>query len=100
MMANDTFLTMAIKEFIMMNRFKKIKYMIKNFVYGMTVAEMVWEAKKEKFKRNAAMMVVAIGDLIGLPTFSTLYKLNLLKYWLPEVETWKRHLLREKDFLE
>jgi len=84
----------------MMGRFKKIKYMIKNFVYGMTVAEMVQQARKEKFMRNTAMMIVVIGDLMGIPIFSSLYKFDLLKYWLPEIEIWKRHVLREKDFLE
>ncbi len=88
------------KEFNMMGRFKKIKYIIRNFVYGMTVAEMVQQTKKEKFNRNAAMMIVVIGDLLGIPLFYPLYKFDLLKYWLPEIEIWKRHILREKDFLE
>jgi len=83
-----------------MNRFKKIKYIIKNFVYGMTIAEMVQQTKKEKFYRNAAMMIVVIGDLLGIPVFSSLYKFDLLKYWMPKIEIWKRHILREKDFLE
>jgi len=83
-----------------MGRLEKIKYAVKSFFYGMTVADIVQEFKKEKFIRNAAMMIVVIGDLLGIPLFYPLYKLDLLKYWLPEIEIWKRHILREKDFLE
>lgn len=66
----------------------------------MTVAEMVQQSKKKKFNKNAAMMIVVIGDLLGIPLLYPLYKFDLLKCWLPEIEIWKRHILREKDFLE
>jgi len=83
-----------------MGFWKKVKKVLKDFVYGMTVADMVQTAKKMEFNINAALMIVTIGDLIGISVLPPIYKYNLLVHWFPYVDVWKREVLREKDFLE
>jgi len=84
----------------MMGFWKKVKKILKDFVYGMTVADMVQTAKKMEFNINAALMSITIGDLIGIVVFPPIYKYNLLVHWFPFIDVWKREILREKDFLE
>lgn len=45
-------------------------------------------------------MLITIGDLIGLPILPPYYSLRLLPYLVPNISTWKRQLLRERDFTD
>lgn len=83
-----------------MRFWKKIKNSLKDFLYGMTVADMVQTVKKMEFNMNAALMSVTIGDLIGLVIFPPIYKYNLLVHWFSYIDVWKREVLREKEFIE
>ena len=83
-----------------MRFWKKIKNSLKDFLYGMTVADIVQTVKKMEFNMNAALMSVTIGDLIGLVIFPPIYKYNLLVHWFSYIDVWKREVLREKEFIE
>jgi hypothetical protein len=45
-------------------------------------------------------MAATVGDLIGLPILPPYYSLRLLPYVVPQIETWKRRVLREKEFTD
>jgi hypothetical protein len=45
-------------------------------------------------------MVVVVGDMIGLPVIPPYYSLRLLPFVTPQVATWKRRVLRERDFTD
>jgi hypothetical protein len=45
-------------------------------------------------------ILVTLGDLIGVPILPPYYSLRLLPYIVPQVSTWKRRVLRERDILE
>ena len=45
-------------------------------------------------------MTATVGDLIGLPIMPPYYSLRLLPYVVPQIETWKRRVLREKEFTD
>jgi hypothetical protein len=38
-----------------------------------------------------------MGDMIGIHIQPPYYSLRLLPYVVPQISTWKRRLLREKD---
>jgi hypothetical protein len=40
------------------------------------------------------------GDLIGLPIMPPYYSLRLLPYVVPVLSTWKRRVLREREFTD
>ncbi|MGE5139930.1 MAG: hypothetical protein ACM3JD_10730 [Rudaea sp.] len=43
-------------------------------------------------------MTITVGDIIGLPVIPPYYSLRLLPYVIPSIETWKRRVLREREF--
>ena len=41
-----------------------------------------------------------LGDLVGVPILPPYYSLRLLPYVVPEINSWKRRLLRERDITD
>ena len=41
-----------------------------------------------------------LGNLIGIPGLFNYYHLRLMPYYMGQLESWKRRLLREKDFFD
>lgn len=73
---------------------------LRDVLYGMTVHEMDIELKKEKSEINNLFMLIVFGDLVGLPLLPTYYSMRLLPYIVPDIQTWKRQLLRERDITD
>lgn len=55
--------------------------------------------KKMETQQETALMLVALGELLGYPFQSTYYSRLLLVHWLPQVPQWRRQLLTEHDTL-
>jgi len=70
------------------------------FVYGAAAYDMVCYAGRLRAETENMFMFSVFGDLIGLPIMPPYYSMRLLPYIVPHVVTWKRRVLREKDFLE
>ncbi len=47
---------------------------------------------------ESLFMLATVGDLIGVPVLPPYYSLRLLPYLMPQVATWKRRVLREREF--
>ncbi len=47
---------------------------------------------------ESLFMLASVGDLIGVPILPPYYSLRLLPYLLPSIATWKRRVLREREF--
>jgi len=45
-------------------------------------------------------MVATVGDMIGIPILPPYYSLRLLPYVVPQISTWKRRVLREREFTD
>ena len=70
---------------------------LRGIFYGMTLHEMDLELKKEKSQANSLFMLIVFGDLLGLPILPPYYSMRLLPYIIPNLENWRRSLLRERD---
>ncbi len=70
------------------------------FAYGMTGYEFARQAMETRAALETLFMVVVVGDMIGLPVIPPYYSLRLLPYVTPSVVTWKRRVLRERDFTD
>ena len=70
------------------------------FLYGASAYDMVTYSVRVRGTLESVFLLVVFGDLIGLPVMPPYYALRLLPYALPQVETWKRRVLRERDFLD
>ena len=45
-------------------------------------------------------ILVTMGDMLGVPLLPPYYSLRLLPYVVPQIATWKRRMLREKDLTD
>jgi len=46
------------------------------------------------------VMLMVLGQMVGLPVVAPFYSLNLLPYFIPQVEKWKRTMLRDRDLTD
>ena len=70
---------------------------IREFLYGMFGMEIAQHAMEMRSSLESIFMLGTVGDMIGVPVLPPYYSLRLLPYVVPQISTWKRRLLREKD---
>jgi hypothetical protein len=73
------------------------KQTIRDFLYGMTSYEFVAHALEMRATTETLFMLVTMGDLIGVPVLPPYYSLRLIPYVVPQIQTWKRRVLRERE---
>jgi len=73
---------------------------VKDFLYGFVAYGPAQLAMKTRANMEHLFILVTVGDMLGVPVFSSYYSLKLLPYMVPQIPTWKRRLLREKDFTD
>lgn len=73
---------------------------LRQFLYGMTVYEMVRHVEGETALREQLFAVATLAGALGLPLPSHYYGLRLLPYALPRLERWRQALWREHDLTE
>ena len=54
-------------------------------------------AMRTRASMEHLIILITMGDLIGVPILPPYYSLRLLPYVVPNISTWKRRMLREKD---
>ncbi len=70
---------------------------IKEIAYGMSALDMSRSAMRTRASMEHLFILITMGDLIGVPILPPYYSLRLLPYVVPNISTWKRRMLREKD---
>ena len=80
--------------------FKGIRAALAEFVFGMTGYEFARQAIETRAALENLFMAVVVGDMIGLPVIPPYYSLRLLPFVTPQVATWKRRVLREREFTD
>jgi hypothetical protein len=80
--------------------FQGIRAALGEFAYGMTGYEFARQAIETRAALENLFMVVVVGDMIGLPVIPPYYSLRLLPFVTPQVATWKRRVLREREFTD
>jgi hypothetical protein len=73
---------------------------IREVLYGFTTYELDRGLQKDKGYIDSLFMLVIFGDLAGLPLLPPYYAMRLLPYVIPEINTWKRSVLKEKDLTD
>lgn len=72
----------------------------KEFVYGMAAHDTARLALKSRGSMEHLFILITMGDLLGVPILPPYYSLRILPYVVPQVSTWKRRMLRERDITE
>ncbi len=72
----------------------------KDVTYGMSLHEMERLLRRQRADREHLFVLIAFGDILGVPVLPPYYSLRLLPYIVPEINAWRRRLLREKDLTD
>ena len=79
---------------------KKVIQVLADFIYGMASHESTRQALKTRGSMEHLFILITMGDLLGVPILPPYYSLRLLPYVVPQISTWKRRMLREKDLAD
>jgi len=72
----------------------------KEFIYGMAAHDTARFALKTRASMEHLFILITMGDMLGVPILPPYYSLRLLPYVVPQIATWKRRMLREKDLTD
>ncbi len=73
---------------------------LRDFLYGMAGHDMTRFALKTRGSMEHLFILITMGDLLGVPILPPYYSLRLLPYVVPQIATWKRRMLRERDLTD
>jgi hypothetical protein len=73
---------------------------LKQIVYGMATHDSTRYAQRTRGSMEHLFILVTMGDMVGVPVLPPYYSMRLLPYAVPEIATWKRRMLREKDLTD
>jgi hypothetical protein len=83
-----------------MGGLKKFGLGMLDFLYGMAGHDMTRFALKTRGSMEHLFILITMGDLLGVPILPPYYSLRLLPYVVPQISTWKRRMLRERDLTD
>ncbi len=72
----------------------------KGVLYGMAGHDMSRYALKTRGSMEHLFILITMGDMLGIPILPPYYSLRLLPYVVPQISTWKRRMLRERDLTD
>jgi hypothetical protein len=72
----------------------------RDIIYGMSSHEMTRHAVRSRASMEHLFILITMGDLLGVPILPPYYSLRLLPYVTPQISTWKRRMLRERDITD
>lgn len=75
-----------------------VRDFLRDFLYGMGAFEFERHAVEMRASLETLFMTITVGDIIGLPIIPPYYTMRLLPYVVPNISTWKRRVLREREF--
>jgi hypothetical protein len=71
---------------------------VREFLYGLFGMEFAGHALEMRASLESLFMLGTVGDMLGVPVLPPYYSLRLLPYIVPQIATWKRRVLREREF--
>jgi hypothetical protein len=71
---------------------------VREFLYGLFGMEIAQHALEMRSSLESIFMLGTVGDMLGIPVIPPYYSLRLLPYIVPQISTWKRRVLREREF--
>ncbi len=71
---------------------------VREFLFGMIGMEFAGHAMEMRASMESLFMLSTVGEMIGVPVIPPYYSLRLLPYLVPQIATWKRRVLRDREF--
>lgn len=88
------------KEEVKEGIFKRFFKASREMMYGMAAHDTARLALKTRGSMEHLFILITMGDLLGVPILPPYYSLRILPYVVPQVATWKRRMLRERDLTD
>jgi hypothetical protein len=90
------------ENFVMAEEKKKGGFIqaVKEVIYGLAAHDSARFALKTRASMEHLFILITMGDMLGVPILPPYYSLRLLPYVVPQISTWKRRMLREKDLTD
>ena len=82
------------------NPLSKLFNTAREVMYGMASHDMSRHALRTRASMEHLFILITMGDLLGVPILPPYYSLRLLPYVVPQISTWKRRMLRERDITD
>ncbi len=73
---------------------------VREFLFGMLGMEFAEHALEMRGSLESLFMLATVGEMIGVPILPPYYSLRLLPYLTPQISTWKRRVLRAREFTD
>jgi hypothetical protein len=81
-------------------RLEHTRRVVGEVLYGMFVHEMVRAMARSRGTLEHLFILITFGDLVGVPILPPYYAMRLLPFVVPEINGWRRRLLRERDIVD
>ncbi|ABO08287.1 hypothetical protein [Pyrobaculum calidifontis] len=75
----------------------KIFDKLREVIEGLTVHGQSTAILRVKAQIDNLFMLITLGDMLGVPILPPYYSLRLMPYVFPNIQNWKRYMLRERD---
>ncbi len=69
-------------------------------LYGMALHDMVRANVRQRASLEHLFILITFGDLVGVPILPPYYCMRILPFVVPEINGWRRRLLRERDIVD
>ena len=73
---------------------------VREFFYGLIGYEFERQALELRGELESAFLLITLGDMLGVPVIPPLYSLRILPFVVPQISTWKRRVMRERDLAD
>ena len=70
---------------------------LREFFYGLSGYEFAQQAIEMRASMETLFILTVFGELIGVPVLPPYYALRLLPHVAPQMHSWKRRVLRERE---
>jgi hypothetical protein len=55
---------------------------------------------RARMRLDNFVMLAILGQMVGVPVITPFYSLRLLPYCLPQIQSWKTKMLRDRDITD
>jgi len=78
----------------------KVRQVLGQVLYGMALHDMARANLRARGSLEHLFILITFGDMVGLPILPPYYCMRLLPFVVPEINGWRRRLMRERDYLD
>ena len=82
------------------NRVDNIRRGFGEVIFGMAAHDIVRANIRQRASLEHLFILITFGDLVGVPILPPYYCMRLLPFIVPEINGWRRRMLRERDLLD